>query len=427
MNNSSLTSFNNKYLTLKGLSTKQKDALIAGGLTLGAVITGVGFYELFGSSNVVSPISSTDESSVPYDEEAPVEVDAVEATTLVDDSEMTDTANEITEVTFSFHSDVNISLAVSDDMNFEDAFSAAREDVGVGGFFNYKGESYSTFYKEEWEGMSSVNQNEFLSEVEEKSDVTNFVEYESIENQSIGIDSRVEDFEIIEDTTLDLAKDAEVGNDVFEEDDFFEGLEADVVDAPAADSNSMESDDFFDSLTSESESENSPAQEEELMAVPSIEEDDFFAELEDENEEEIDISNDENVVIVRPVYGMDEDSDGVVDMVAIDANEDGIADVVAIDEDKDGDFESFLVNQDGGENLDVFIIDEGNDGIDSGDTTESIDDIVTMEDFIVLDENELESIEDLELIESLIDGTEIIIDDEVSEELEDNDFDEIGL
>lgn len=427
MNNSSLSSFNNKYLTLKGLSTKQKDALIAGGLTLGAVITGVGFYELFGASNVVSTISSRDESAVSPEEEAPVEVDALELSTLADDAGITDMANEINEVTFSFHSEVNISLAVSDDMSFEEAFSAAREDVGVGGFFNYNGESYSTFYKEEWEGMSLDNQNEFLLEVEDKSDVTNFVEYVSTDNQSIDIDSKVEDFEIIEETTLELDEDLKTENDAFGSDGFFDELEADTMGTPAVESISMENDDSFDSLTSENDSEDNQVQEDESMEVPSMEGDDFFADLDDSNEVEVEISNDENVVIVRPVYGMDEDSDGVVDMIAIDANEDGIADVVAIDEDKDGDFESFLVNQDGGENLDVFIIDEGNDGIDAEDSKENIDDVVTMEDFIVLDENELESIEDLELIESLIDGTEIIVDDEVTEELEDNDFDEIGL
>lgn len=52
-----------------------------------------------------------------------------------------------------------------DDESFSDAFADAREDIGPGGFFEWHGEVYNTYYKEEWESMSSDEQHEFMESV----------------------------------------------------------------------------------------------------------------------------------------------------------------------------------------------------------------------------------------------------------------------
>ena len=52
-----------------------------------------------------------------------------------------------------------------DDMTFGEAFAAARQDVGAGGVFVYEGNSYSTYYKEEWDEMSEDDKQEYWASV----------------------------------------------------------------------------------------------------------------------------------------------------------------------------------------------------------------------------------------------------------------------
>ncbi|WP_020597238.1 hypothetical protein [Spirosoma panaciterrae] len=54
---------------------------------------------------------------------------------------------------------------VNDNMTQEDAFKAAREEVGAGGFFEWHGELYNTFYKEEWEGMSPEKRQAYIDKI----------------------------------------------------------------------------------------------------------------------------------------------------------------------------------------------------------------------------------------------------------------------
>jgi len=456
MSNTTIPNNPSNTLTLKGLTTKQKDGLIAGGLTLGAIITGVGFYQLFGKSSMSSSGVGTDGVELTSDNTESI----VESVEDANSEELLDTASNLdsslaeSSVTFTFNSEVNISNSVSDSMEFDDAFLAARQDVGAGGFFNYRGNSYSTFHKEEWEGMSAENQNEYLTKVEEQSIATPYETSSSVYVEPVMEDAVVENYEIVEEVETPSIDNTVADDSSFESDDFFGGLEEEVsTDETNSVSDDILDDDFFsdidqdDTLTNTANEEVNDTElttmedddffsdidqaDEEAMDTESttMEDDDFFSDLNDINEEDgiSEAGGADNVVIVRPVYGMDQDGDDVIDMIAIDANEDGIADVIALDSDNDGDYESFMINQHGGDNLDVFIVDEGNNGIDAGDATESIDNVVSMEDFIVLDDDQVADIEDLELIESLIDGTDIIIEEDSTEDFEDNDFDEIGL
>lgn len=54
---------------------------------------------------------------------------------------------------------------VSDDMSFGEAFAAAREQVGAGGVFEWRGGIYGTYYADEWNAMSPEERAEFGSHV----------------------------------------------------------------------------------------------------------------------------------------------------------------------------------------------------------------------------------------------------------------------
>jgi hypothetical protein len=55
---------------------------------------------------------------------------------------------------------------VSDDSEFKDAFLEAREQVGPGGLFEYKGQWYSTYSLEEWNRMPAEMREEFTDRIE---------------------------------------------------------------------------------------------------------------------------------------------------------------------------------------------------------------------------------------------------------------------
>lgn len=61
---------------------------------------------------------------------------------------------------------------VDDDKSFSEAFADARSQVGAGGVFEWRGNVYGTYYKDEWEAMSSEERQEFQSSIN-YNDLTN--------------------------------------------------------------------------------------------------------------------------------------------------------------------------------------------------------------------------------------------------------------
>lgn len=55
---------------------------------------------------------------------------------------------------------------ISDDTEFKEAFLEARDQVGPGGLFEYKGQWYSTFSIEEWNRMPAEMRDEFTARIE---------------------------------------------------------------------------------------------------------------------------------------------------------------------------------------------------------------------------------------------------------------------
>lgn len=58
-------------------------------------------------------------------------------------------------------SNISVALSVNDEMSFNEAFAAARSEVGAGGAFEWRGNVYGTYYAEEWNNMSAAEKSEF--------------------------------------------------------------------------------------------------------------------------------------------------------------------------------------------------------------------------------------------------------------------------
>lgn len=56
---------------------------------------------------------------------------------------------------------VEVATTVNDAMSFSQAFGAARAEVGAGGAFEWRGNVYSTYTAEEWNGMSTEERNTY--------------------------------------------------------------------------------------------------------------------------------------------------------------------------------------------------------------------------------------------------------------------------
>ena len=58
----------------------------------------------------------------------------------------------------------NVASGVNDSMSFNEAFAAARSEVGAGGCFVWHGNVYGTYYANEWNAMSPAQRDEFASQ-----------------------------------------------------------------------------------------------------------------------------------------------------------------------------------------------------------------------------------------------------------------------
>ena len=56
---------------------------------------------------------------------------------------------------------VDVAGKVTDSMSFDQAFGAARDEVGMGGVFSWHGHWYNTFEKDEWTGLSLEQRQEY--------------------------------------------------------------------------------------------------------------------------------------------------------------------------------------------------------------------------------------------------------------------------
>ena len=61
--------------------------------------------------------------------------------------------------------DIDVAGKVTDSMSFEQAFGAARDEVGMGGVFSWHGHWYNTFEKDEWSGLSLQQRQDYTEQI----------------------------------------------------------------------------------------------------------------------------------------------------------------------------------------------------------------------------------------------------------------------
>jgi len=101
---------------------------------------------------------------------------APEANQILDSKEEVPTElNETitsSEKVFETYTTLAVAENAQKEETFEQAFAVAREEIGPGGLFEWKGNYYGTYYKEEWEGLSDSAKTAFVNGVMEEGKIT---------------------------------------------------------------------------------------------------------------------------------------------------------------------------------------------------------------------------------------------------------------
>ena len=146
----------------KRSTVSEKIAYAAGGAVAGAGIA-------LGGQAVAAPQS---------DEIEAVAENQNEAVELVEDTKTEPASNSGSvnapnpeEVIVATSTGIRVAQ-VDDDKSFSEVFADARSQVGAGGVFEWRGNVYGTYYKDEWEAMSSEERQEFQSSIN-YNDLTN--------------------------------------------------------------------------------------------------------------------------------------------------------------------------------------------------------------------------------------------------------------
>lgn len=130
---------------LRGLSKIQKDTLLKTEIGLAGIAIGAGAFALMGfiskaNNKIVNPTEPTPDSN----------------------------ENEVTHEAVVICTEAPFAKSVTDDMDFEKAYTTAREEVGPGGFFEYEGKLYNTYTKEEWNNMTVEQHQEYWKSIDDE-------------------------------------------------------------------------------------------------------------------------------------------------------------------------------------------------------------------------------------------------------------------
>lgn len=148
-------------LILKNITPDQRKGVIAGTIAVASLLGGAALFGFRSKNNIVEENS-----------------EVASVNTSGENSELI-----LVDTSAKFYNE-NM-----DNMPFGDAFDAARENLGSGGFFNWNGSTYNTYYKEEWDGLNNEQQSSYLTNVEESISIQEFknkiIELEEQQSQLI--------------------------------------------------------------------------------------------------------------------------------------------------------------------------------------------------------------------------------------------------
>lgn len=88
-----------------------------------------------------------------------------------DGLEILDDVSQTEDVAIEAVPAIEEATGVNDEMSFNEAFAAARAEVGSGGIFEWHGSKYNTFTAEEWNAMSNEEKIDFQNSVYESNPV----------------------------------------------------------------------------------------------------------------------------------------------------------------------------------------------------------------------------------------------------------------
>lgn len=142
--------------------------VVIGGIT-GITLGSVGAYGKAHANEWLSeeePLTDTyQEEELSENDIPPTEEEVVEPTdTPVSEETVAAAESNVTE-NEPVVSEFRVASNVDDNMTFGQAFAAARAEVGPGGMFKFNGQVYSTYYENEWDGMSMEEKTEYGSRV----------------------------------------------------------------------------------------------------------------------------------------------------------------------------------------------------------------------------------------------------------------------
>ncbi len=137
----------------------------------------------------------------------------------------------------TIHGDAPFCEQDLDAMQFGEAFKIARQDVGPGGFFEWKGQYYNTYTKEEWDNMSPSQRNEYAHSLDDRVSVDNLAH---VSEQEV-LDIVNGEVELAETTDLVITESDDIYADTF--DDVAYAEETDDIYADDIDDNPYNADD----------------------------------------------------------------------------------------------------------------------------------------------------------------------------------------
>ncbi|MEE9439730.1 MAG: hypothetical protein V3V14_12065 [Saprospiraceae bacterium] len=326
-------------LILKNLTDEQKKVIKLGGLSLGSSIAGAALMSFFHS-----PFQNSDDLIVKNSL----------SDSLSDENHNSEGDSVVIYTEACFADDVN------DDMAFSEAFKTAREEIGAGGFFEWRNKVYNTYYNEEWEQMTDEQKNEYWDSVKESA------EYDQLE-------------------LLDIEEKITTPNQ-----DTINQHDSEPIKREFALENSDDTDDSDDSDVKIDTDANSVIKEDGYLQNEDNQENSKSTGIKHDDPEESTPLDPNNEANISQGY-LDANKDEIKEAIAYDNDGDGYADVVLYDMDEDGDMDSKAVDIDGDMDLDIVIIDSNNDGkFDESDTREDYDEVISMDDYIIVeDKNEL--------------------------------------
>lgn len=95
---------------------------------------------------------------------APIDVTEEETEQEVQNEENVEANEETTTTSSTVSAHGNVASGVNDNMSFNEAFAAARAEVGAGGCFVWHGNVYGTYYANEWNAMTPEQHDEFTAQ-----------------------------------------------------------------------------------------------------------------------------------------------------------------------------------------------------------------------------------------------------------------------